>query len=64
MMGKARQRFREANAICGALVELLPNTSPLSWEHISLSGDFLWERAAARAAGRRSLNLASRRAVA
>jgi TnpA family transposase len=44
--------------------ELLPHTSPLSWEHISLSGDFLWERAAAAATGRRSLNLASRLAVA
>ena len=22
----------------------LPHTSPLSWEHISLSGDFLWDR--------------------
>lgn len=39
--------------------ELLPHTSPLSWEHISLSGDFLWERAAATAAGRRSLNVAT-----
>ena len=27
----------------------LAHTSPLSWEHISLSGDFLWERAAATA---------------
>jgi TnpA family transposase len=44
--------------------ELLPHTSPLSWEHISLSGDFLWERAAAFATERRSLNLAMRRAVA
>jgi Tn3 transposase DDE domain len=25
----------------------LAHTSPLSWEHISFSGDFLWERAAA-----------------
>jgi len=24
-------------------------SSPLSWEHISFSGDFLWERAAATA---------------
>ena len=35
----------------------------LSWEHISLSGDFWWERAAAFAAGRRSLNLAASQAV-
>ena len=34
----------------------LPHTSPLSWEHISLSGDFLWDRAAATAEKRRSLN--------
>jgi hypothetical protein len=27
----------------------LAHTSPLSWEHISLSGDSLWERAAATA---------------
>jgi hypothetical protein len=25
----------------------LAHTSALSWEHISLSGDFLWEQAAA-----------------
>ena len=36
---------------------LLAHTSPLSWEHIGLSGDFLWERAAAAAAKRRPLNL-------
>jgi TnpA family transposase len=34
----------------------LPHTSPLSWEHISLSGDFLWDRAAATAEKRRPLN--------
>ena len=27
----------------------LAHTSPLSWEHISFSGDFLWERTAATA---------------
>lgn len=36
---------------------LLAQTSPLSWEHISFSGDFLWERAAAIADKRRPLNL-------
>ena len=42
--------------------ELLPHTSPVSWEHISLSGDFRYrERAAAFATGRRSLNIASHR---
>jgi len=35
----------------------LADTSPLSWEHISLSGDFLWDRAAATADKRRPLNL-------
>ena len=35
----------------------LAHTSPLSWEHISLSGDFLWDRAAATADKRRPLNL-------
>jgi TnpA family transposase len=39
-----------------ALDAWLPHTSPLSWEHISLSGDFLWDRAAATAEKRRSLN--------
>ena len=34
----------------------LAHTSPLSWEHISLSGDFLWDRAAATASERRPLN--------
>src|SRR5271165_3774920 len=42
----------------------LAHTSPLSWEHISLSGDFLWDRAAATADKRRSLNLRSPRAAA
>jgi TnpA family transposase len=37
---------------------LLAHTSPLVWEHIAFSGDFLWDRAAAAAAGRRRpLNL-------
>jgi hypothetical protein len=35
----------------------LAHTSPLSWEHISLSGDFLWDRAAATADKRRPLDL-------
>jgi hypothetical protein len=34
----------------------LPHTSPLSWEHISLFGDFLWDRAAVTAKKRRPLN--------
>jgi hypothetical protein len=35
----------------------LAQTSPLSREDISFSGDFLWERAAATADKRRLLNL-------
>jgi TnpA family transposase len=35
----------------------LAHTSPLSWEHIGLSGDFLWDHAAALAGKRRQLNL-------
>jgi TnpA family transposase len=36
---------------------LLVHTSPLIWEHIGFSGDFLWDRAAATAGRRRQLNL-------
>ena len=36
---------------------LLAHTSPLTWEHIGFSGDFLWDRAAATAGRRRPLNL-------
>jgi TnpA family transposase len=41
--------------------EWLTHTSPVGWEHIGLSGDSLWDRAAALPVGRRSLNLARRR---
>jgi TnpA family transposase len=44
--------------------ELLAHTSPLTWEHIGFSGDFLWDRAAATAHQRRPLNLSRERAVA
>jgi len=37
--------------------EFLAQTSPLTWEHIGFSGDFLWDRAAATADHRRPLNL-------
>lgn len=37
-------------------VELLAHTSPLTWEHIGFSGDFLWDQAAATAGRRRPLN--------
>jgi TnpA family transposase len=36
---------------------LLAHTTPLSWGHIGLSGDFLWDHAAATAGKHRSLNL-------
>jgi Tn3 transposase DDE domain len=42
----------------------LAHTPPLSWEHISLSGDFLWERAATTADKRRALNLSQTRIAA
>jgi TnpA family transposase len=44
--------------------ELLAHTSPLTWEHIAFSGDFLWDRAAASAGRRRPLNLRSEGAAA
>ncbi len=44
--------------------ELLAHTSPVGWEHIGLSGDFLWERAASAPVGRRPLNLERQRRVA
>lgn len=44
--------------------ELLAHTSPLTWEHIAFSGDFLWDRAAATAGQRRALNLGRERLAA
>jgi TnpA family transposase len=44
--------------------ELLAQTSPLTWEHIGFSGDFLWDRAAATADDRRPLNLGRERTAA
>lgn len=41
-------------------VDLLAHTSPIGWEHIAFSGDFLWERAAA-ASGRKALILPAQR---
>jgi hypothetical protein len=40
------------------------HTTPLSWEHIGLSGDFLWDHAAATADNHRSLNVGRVRAAA
>jgi TnpA family transposase len=44
--------------------ELLAHTSPLTWEHIGFSGDFLWDRAAATAGRRRPLSQARARMAA
>jgi hypothetical protein len=43
---------------------LLAHTSPLAWEHIGFSGDFLRDQAAAAAGRRRQLNFRRPRAVA
>jgi hypothetical protein len=37
--------------------DLLTHTSPVGWEHIAFSGDFLWDRAA-KTTDRKPLNLA------
>lgn len=43
---------------------LLAHSSPVDWEHVGLSGDFLWDRASALPSGRRPLNLPGRRQAA
>lgn len=43
--------------------DLLAHTSPVGWEHIAFSGDFLWDRAA-RATGRKLLNLTEKQRAA
>ena len=40
---------------------LLAHVSPLGWGHIALSGEFIWDRAAAFGGGRRPLDLAQER---
>jgi len=40
-------------------VDLLAHTSPIGWERIAFSGDFLWDRAAA-ASSRKALILPAR----
>ena len=40
---------------------LLAHTSPLSWSHISLTGDYLWEQAAMAVDGFRPLNVSGSR---
>ena len=44
--------------------EMLTHTSPVGWNHIAFSGDFLWERAAKMGTGRRTLNLPESRLAA
>jgi TnpA family transposase len=53
-MDAAVQHLRAASAAVPD--DLLAHTSPVGWEHIAFSGDFLWDRAAA-SAGRKALNL-------
>ena len=36
---------------------LLAHTSPVGWEHVAFSGDFLWDQAAATPPGRRALRI-------
>lgn len=43
---------------------LLAHTSPLTWEHIGFSGDFLWDRAAVLAGRHRTLNFTQGRMAA
>ncbi|GGJ61246.1 hypothetical protein GCM10011393_34500 [Sphingopyxis bauzanensis] len=53
-MGAAVQHLRSESV--AAPDHLLAHTSPVGWEHIAFSGDFLWDRVAA-SAGRKALNL-------
>jgi TnpA family transposase len=53
-MEAAVQHLRSASAPVPD--EFLAHTSPVGWEHIAFSGDFLWDKAAATA-GRKPLNL-------
>jgi hypothetical protein len=39
--------------------ELMAHTSPVGWEHIAFSGDFLWDRAA-EATNRKALNISAK----
>ena len=53
-MAEAVEHLRQAGELVPT--DLLAHTSPIGWEHIAFSGDFLWERAAA-ASGRKALIL-------
>ena len=54
-MADAAAHLNQAGEIVPA--DLLAHTSPVGWEHIAFSGDFLWDRAAALPSGRRPLTL-------
>jgi TnpA family transposase len=43
--------------------ELMAHTSPVGWEHIAFSGDFLWDRAA-QATSRKTLNISAKKQAA
>jgi Tn3 transposase DDE domain len=43
--------------------ELMAHTSPVGWEHIAFSGDFLWDRAA-QATSRKTLNISPKKQAA
>lgn len=53
-MDAAAQHLR--STLVSVPEDMLAHTSPVGWEHIAFSGDFLWDRAAA-SAGRKALNL-------
>jgi hypothetical protein len=61
-LADAIDHMREAGKPLPA--ELLAHASPLTWERIGFSGDFLWDRAAAIAGQRRTLNLGREKAAA
>ena len=58
-LGDAVTHLRAEGA--AVLDALLVHTSPLTWEHIGFSGDFLWDYAAVTTGRRRPLNLDSGR---
>lgn len=60
-MAEAVEHLRQAGELVPA--DLLAHTSPIGWEHIAFSGDFLWETAAATK-GRKALILPAQARVA
>ncbi len=43
--------------------EMIAHTSPVGWEHITFSGDFLWDRAA-QATSQKTLNISAKKQAA